>query len=196
MTGTSTASRAIAARGAAAAFAAAAVGLGACGSGDKPEPPPPARALVLQARDVPPGFSAFARGPVTHADGPRAGSRDDWRAAYKRAGTPRTRGPLVIASRVDVFAGARSAARDLARRAPAGRRLAGVRVGEDTAAAQLDQRLGPRVSHHFTIAWRQGEVTAALQVSGFRVTAAEAVALARRQQERIVRARAGTGARR
>jgi hypothetical protein len=128
---------------------------------------------------------------VTNADGPRTGSRDDWRAAFKRAGTPETRGPLVVTSRVDVFAAAGSAARDLGRRSPAGRRLAGVRVGQATVAAQLDQRLGARVSRHLTIAWRQGRVTAALQVSGFRVSLAQALALARRQQARIVRATAG-----
>ena len=151
--------------------------------------------LVLQARDLPHGFTPYAAGPVTHADGPREGSRDDWRAAFKRAGTPATRGPLVVTSRVDVFAGRRPAARDLAQRVPAGRRLAGVRVGEETLASQLDQRLGARVSRHLTIAWRQGAIIAALQVTGFRVSPAEALALARRQQERIVRATGGTRAR-
>ena len=68
-------------------------------------------------------------------------------------------------------------------------------MGEETVASQVDQRLGPRVSRHLTIAWRQGAVTAALQVSGFRVSVADAVALARRQQARIVRATAGTRAR-
>ena len=69
-------------------------------------------------------------------------------------------------------------------------------MGEETLASQLDQRLGARTSRHLTIAWREGAVVAALQVTGFRVSAAEALALARRQQERIVRATAGTRARR
>ena len=174
---------------------AAAVSLGGCGSDDKPEPPPPARALVLQAGDLPRAFAAFANGRVTQADGKRPGSRDDWRAAYKRAGTPRTRGPLVVTSRVDVFGSPRRAARDLARRTSGGRPLTGVRVGEETVATALTQRLGPRVSRYLTIAWRQDGVIAALRVSGFRVTADDAVTLARSQQKRIVRALAGTAAR-
>ena len=187
-----------AARAAAAALAAAAaVGLGgvrlrrgqagAATAGERARPAGGRPAAGLHRLRRRPGDArGRARAPAAATTGARPSSAPARRPRAARSSSPP--GPTCSPGR-------RPAARDLEQRVPAGRRLAGTRVGEETLASQLDQRLGARTSRHLTIAWRQGAVVAALQVTGFRVSPAEALALARRQQERIVKATAGTRAR-
>ena len=50
---------------------------------------------------------------------------------------------------------------------------------------RFSQGIEPNVIHHYAIAWRDGAVTASVTANGFRLTWAQALALARAQQDRI-----------
>lgn len=177
-----------------AAAACAAAASAGCGGDETPPRPLPLAEMVLQASDLDGAFVEFQRGRVKALDprgeSGRYGRRGGWQSGFRRAGSATTAGPLVVTSRVDAFADAAGARRDLALYRNASRPSLRVRVGSESFASTRTQRLGANRSRFYTVAWSDGRVTASLQVNGFdgRVTLADAERLARRQQRRIARA--------
>jgi hypothetical protein len=162
--------------------------------------------LVLQPEDLGERFVRFADGRIAGADlqaGPRAdvtrfGRVDGWKARYRldEAGTPP--GPLVVVSMADLFADEGGAERDidayreefeLARGAAVGvaRTLDVPVIGDETFGTSLEQA----GVFYYTIAWRFENVTASVLVQGFELSPEDAVALARKQQQRIAKASGG-----
>jgi hypothetical protein len=144
--------------------------------------------IVLQQEDVPERFVSFDAGPLQAADQPRGGS--GWKARYRRSGSPSTRGPLVIESRVDRFDDADAADESLAAvvrqaRANGWSSAASPEVGDESHALRRREDAVTPVDY-FLIAWRHANVVASVTVSGFadKVTLGEAVGLARAQQRR------------
>jgi hypothetical protein len=160
------------------------------------------RNLVLQPADVPEVFHRFDEGRQVMADQPggsradadRFGREDGWKARYRRPGTGRTTGPLVIESRADVFKSA-DGAKDEFEAANVDTRSGGLgwqaveapELGDDTFAMTLLQ--GPRGSgvRFYLLFWRVDNATASLLVNGFdrRMPFEDAVTLARKQARRI-----------
>lgn len=160
--------------------------------------------LVLQPADMPGDFQRFDEGRQVEADaasGPRAdrtrfGRQGGWKARYRRIGASRSRGPLVVESRVDLFESERGAREDLAAyRVAISETTAtadGVRVvsdpdlGDDALATTVAPA-GLANVRFFTVAWRQRNVTASVAVNGLegKVTLDDALRLARAQEERI-----------
>lgn len=159
--------------------------------------------LVLQPADVGERFVRFAEGRITRPDfqpGPREdaarfGRVDGWKARYRvgEAGTPP--GPLVVVSMADLFDDEGGAERDLdayreefelARGAAVGvaRTVDVPTIGDETFGTSLEQA----GVFYYTVAWRFDNLTASVLVQGFELSMNEAVALARKQQERIVQA--------
>jgi hypothetical protein len=176
-------------------------GDGAISEGKLPE-------LVLQPDDLPRVWSQFDEGRQGLADAPagrradpaRFGRKGGWKARYRRAGSVRTQGPLVIESRADLFADADGARRDLdALEDDLEASLGGsskhveADIGEEAVAASALQGTGRRAVRFYSVAWRQDNVVAAMLVNGFAssLTLEEVLRLARRQEERIARAREG-----
>jgi hypothetical protein len=162
--------------------------------------------LVLQPEDVGERFVRFAEGRFTRADfqpGPREdpvrfGRIDGWKARYRlnESGTPP--GPLVVVSTADLFDDGGGAERDLdayreefelARGAAAGvvRTVELPTVGDETVGTSLEQA----GVFYYTIAWRFENVTASVLVQGFELSEDDALALARKQQQRIAAAAGG-----
>ncbi len=159
-------------------------------------------ALVLQQRDMGPAYSKFSSGPqvlldtqgTLRADPGRYGRKGGWIARYRRVGPAAAGGPLVVESRADVFGGADGAKTDLRAYGDvlaktAGSQLRTLRLPPIGAAALgvTFLQAGAKPVRFFTIAWRDRNATASVTVEGFggRVTLAEAVALARKQEARI-----------
>jgi hypothetical protein len=147
-------------------------------------------ATVLQPGDLPEPFVSFDEGPLQSADGPR-GERG-WKARYRRPGSPRTSGPLVVESRVDSLDNEDAAARALGELAEELEERGAAKVdppsvGDDTVAfREREDAVNPVI--FFRIVWRHANVLASLTISGFagRVRLGEAAALARKQQARLV----------
>jgi hypothetical protein len=156
--------------------------------------------LLLQQEDVGSELTQFDRGDQRRAD--FSPPRDDpnrfdrqggWKARFSRRGTPRTEGALVVSSLADLFGSADDAAEDfelyrasLAQFLSAGGREVPVSgLGEEAYAVTYSQGVKPNVIHHYSIAWRDGPVTASVTANGFRLTPAQALALARAQAARI-----------
>jgi hypothetical protein len=182
----------------AAILAAVAVAAG-CG-GDSGETIPTGRAssLVLQPADLGERFSVFDEGPLAPADvaDPQRFDRGGgWKTRYRRTDRAAQSGPLVIESRVDVFATGGGASRDL----DAYRDELDDEVAGGAERLDLEERdvLGTTTAQNglrsFRFVWRERNVTAALLVQGFdgRVTLPQAVALLTRQMRRIGRAESG-----
>jgi hypothetical protein len=159
--------------------------------------------LVLQPEDLGERFDRFAEGRIAGADlqpGPREDTTrfervDGWKARYRLDETGTPPGPLVVVSMADLFGDEGGAERDLdayreefelARGAAVGvARTVDVRtVGDETFATSLEQA----GVFYYTIAWRFENLTASVLVQGFELSIEDAVALARKQQQRIVRA--------
>jgi hypothetical protein len=157
--------------------------------------------LVLQQSDLPHVFFRFDEGRQGLTDSPggqradatRFGREDGWKARYRRSGTERTKGPLVIESRADLFSSADGAKDDLdaAREDLAEDQLDWQPIdepglGDESFAATLVQG-GVRF---YQVVWRDANVTASLSANGFepRLTLGEVLALAREQQDRIAAA--------
>ena len=120
----------------------------------------------------------------------RASAATGWVARYRRHGTATTRGPLVVESRADVFDSVEAASRAIdATARGAGTAVDAPEIGDETVARTLLQP-GVTPVRFYTIAWRRGNVVAAVTVNGFarQTTLADAFALARKQQVRIDRA--------
>ena len=180
--------------------------LGGCGGAGEWIPETQLRSLVLQPSDVGPGYVQFDFGPQAFTDyrpGPREdpgrfGRLNGWKARYRKANPRATAGPLVIESLADVFRDQEGAEKDLSAyeeqfqasiRDSRGRaeELSAPRIGDDTVAMTLAQASGTMAVRFFRIAWRDRNVTAFLEVSGFERTLAlrYVVQLARRQHRMI-----------
>ena len=158
--------------------------------------------LVLREQDLPPIFSPFYVGKQTRldnngtarADPARYGRKGGWITRYNRPGSSDTRGPLVIESRADLFDAAGGAKDDLAAyridfsRIPGSdlRVLSLPKLG-DAALGVTFVRPGAKLVRFFRIAWRDRNVSASVTVQGFgsKLTLAEALALARKQERLI-----------
>lgn len=159
--------------------------------------------LVLQPADLPSVFTQFDGGKQVRADylpGPREDpTRFDrvngWKARFKRGGDAETPGPLVVESRLDLFEDAGGAERDLeAYREQfeadgSGRFIDVPELGDEAVAWTFVQSGSPPV-RYTTIAWRNANAAAAVAVNGFdgKVTLGQALALARKQERRLVAA--------
>jgi hypothetical protein len=146
------------------------------------------------------GFQRFDEGRILLAEQP-GGTRSDplrfgrlggWKARYRRTDTADTAGILVIDSRVDLFADAGGAARELdAIVADAPR--SGARVvapprsfGQSTVGLVIEQASADAVGYTI-VAWRRGPFVGSVQVSGFRgrVSFEDAMALVERVDGRL-----------
>jgi hypothetical protein len=156
--------------------------------------------LVLQQEDVGSELTQFDRGVQRRAD--FSPPRDDpnrfdreggWKARFSRSGTRATEGAIVVSSLADLFGSDDDAADDfelyrtsLDQYVTAGGREVPVSgLGDEAHAVTYSQGLKPNVIHHYAIAWRDGPVTASVAANGFKLTAAQALALARSQEARI-----------
>jgi hypothetical protein len=175
--------------------------LAACGGG-KAIPADRMQRLVLRPPDVGRAFTPFYDNVQTHLDNdatPRSdpardGREGGWVVRYRRPGSTATRGPLLVESRVDVFKSAGGAKDDLdlyktmlSSGPGAARRALDVEnLGDDATATTFLQAGGTPI-RFFRIAWRYRNATASVTVDGFdgRLTAADAIGLARRQQQRL-----------
>jgi hypothetical protein len=150
--------------------------------------------LVVQPEDLPSAFVRFDEGRQSLAESggnpTRFGRVDGWKARYRRDGTTATRGPLVVASLVDLFESSGGASDHLealrAERtsAEAGwKPVEGADLGDESVALTVEQG-GVR---SYVVAWRDGEVTVSVDVNGFdgKLTLADALALAEKQARRI-----------
>ena len=158
--------------------------------------------LVLAQSDVGDEYAQFDRGSQVRADlGP---PRDDanrfdreggWKARFSRPGTRTTDGPLVISSLADLFGSADGARKDFDLyeqqladfEANGGEKVAidEPPFGDEVSAVSYRQGLPPNAVRYYVIAWRTGNVTASLNVSGYRLTWEEAAALGAKQDRRI-----------
>jgi hypothetical protein len=157
--------------------------------------------VVLQPDDVPRVFFRFDYGRQIAADLPggeradpgRFEREDGWKARFRRPGTPATAGPLVIESRVDLFASAGGAGEDLdaARDELAASQLGWRAIdepglGDESFAATFVQHGVGRV-RHYQVFWRQDNATASVTANGFEgnFALADVLELARKQERRI-----------
>jgi hypothetical protein len=184
-----------------------ALGVAACGGSAPTIPQSALSRLVLAPGDVKP-LVQFDVGPQVKLDnlaGPRKdptrfGREGGWKARYRRSGSARTRGPLVVESRADLFKSASGAKKDLAAYeadfrqtiAPAGGDARFLtpppRVGDDAAAITILQPGAAGAGVRFyRIAWRDHNATASVLVEGFdrKLDFATALRLARRQEARL-----------
>lgn len=161
--------------------------------------------LVLQPKDVPRAFVRFDEGRQRNADQPpgrpdpgRFGREQGWKARYRRPGSPRTQGPLVIESRADLFESSDGAKDELeaseseleeaeTAEAPPWQSIDAPRLGDDSFAMSGSQQAFGGGVRFYLIVWREDNLTASILANGFegRFTLNEALRLARRQQERI-----------
>jgi hypothetical protein len=163
--------------------------------------------LVLQPADVGKAFRQFDEGRQASADTPgqsrsnadRFGRQEGWKARYHRSGTPQTKGPLVIESRVDLFESSDGAEDELdAAEADAGQTQPGWQplerppLGDDARAMTALQGSGRSAVRHYLVIWREANVTGSVLVNGFerRMDFDDALALARKQARRITEAAA------
>jgi hypothetical protein len=178
--------------------------LAGCGSSGPKASKSKGPKLVLQPTDVPKGFQQFDAGAQTGADNSdrfrrdpsRNGREGGWKSRYRRGGTPKTVGPLVIESRADLFKSSGGAKADLTDyervldSEHAKRIDTSAKVGQATIAATIPGPAGVLRTVGYAVAWRDGNVSGSVTVNGFaqRVSLADALALARKQETRIARA--------
>jgi len=170
--------------------------LAGCGSSGSTIPKAKLSKLVLHTSDLPKGFSAFYFGHELSADQTgargdpkRFGRIDGWIGRYNRGGSPKTPGPLVVASRVDLFKDAGGAKKDFALypgqlEQPGAKRIDVGKLG-DEATGVVMIRTGAATVRSYAIAWREDNATAELEANGFRLTTPEVLALTRKQQARL-----------
>ena len=163
--------------------------------------------LVLQPGDLTKGFERFQLGPQKRADQfpgaqtdlQRFGREGGWKARFRRRGAkPNSPGPVLIESRADVFDSVDGAKKEfdaysqrfdqvLNDAGALAEGLATPTIGDETTGITFRQPQAVSQIRYFAIAWREGNVTAAIIVNGFngRVFPPEAFALARKQARRI-----------
>jgi hypothetical protein len=157
---------------------------------------------ILRARDVGSGFSSFYDNRQTaldtqgtpRADQSRFDRKGGWVARFKRSGAANRPGPLLVESRIDVFAGSSGAKKDLDlyrgmyASAP-GQGVHALALPElgDEAVGQTFVQAGARPLRFFRVAWRYRNATAQVLAEGFdgKLREADAVRLARAQQRRL-----------
>jgi len=178
---------------------------GCMGSGEDAIPESAGEQLVLLSADLPAVFSQFDGGKLVLADflpGPREdperfGRLSGWKARFKRGGGPKTAGPLIVESRADLFEDSAGADQDLEAyleqfeetraSSPGSSRLLDVAgLGKEAVGFTLRQP-GSSAVRHITVAWRDGNATASVSVSGFegKLTLGHVLAVARKQERRI-----------
>lgn len=157
--------------------------------------------LVLQPADLTGPWTRFDEGrqlradalPGERADVTRFGRLDGWKARYRRPGSPETEGPLVIESRADLFAEVSGAEQDFdVAIADLERGGTAAGLGDLGDEARVRSSAGePGELATVTIVWREQNVLATLTANGFggKLDEDDVVALARKQQQRIERAR-------
>jgi hypothetical protein len=189
----------------------AATALAGCSPlGDESGPTIPAAALptlVLQPDDFHDAFIRFDEGPLALADSPggeradpaRFGREGGWKARYRRQDGVEARGPLVVESRVDLFAGS-GAEKDfelhrgeleLQARSPSDLALVELAdLGDEAVALAPREDAEPGSFVSVTVAWRDANVNASVTANGLggRLQLVDVVALARMQQKRIATA--------
>lgn len=178
------------------ALAAALTGCGSSGTSISAGNP---RALVLQRSDLSNAFSSFYSGPQAQIDETphrrdlsRFDRKGGWITRFHRAGSTATPGPLVVASRVDVFKNASGAKDDFGaytadlEQTPL-TTVSVPKIGDQTLAVASRLGAGATSSVTYTIAWRRANATASVDVNGFarRLKIGDAVALARKQDLRL-----------
>ena len=158
--------------------------------------------VVVQSSDLGRPFTPFYFGKQLSAD--QSGARRDperfgrkggWIARYRRTGTAQTKGPLIVASRVDVFGNGGGAKKDFALYTEQLPNVAGTKVDAPTVGSEsavytnLQGSAKVRV-RSYTIAWRDHNATAELELDGFERGFAlpQALAIARKQEARLRRA--------
>jgi hypothetical protein len=175
-----------------------------CGGGSASVSPDNLGRLVLQPADLGKSFTSFGNGPqialdnngTPRADAARFGREGGWIARYRRGGTKRTEGPLIVESRVDVFKSGEGAKSDLAayramfasEPGAAAHAVAAPKVG-DAALATTFEQAGALPVTYYRVAWRFRNATASVTVEGWRgrIRPTDAYALARKQQVRLAR---------
>jgi hypothetical protein len=158
--------------------------------------------LVLQPEDLPSVFERFDEGRQAMVDNPggsrsdpqRFGRQDGWKSRYRRSGTRRTEGPLVVESRADLFdsSGGAEDELDAARQDLEDDELDWQPIGEpglgdESFAATLVQGGETSGVRFYQVFWREANVTASMSLNGFegRLAFSEALELARKQEARI-----------
>ena len=161
------------------------------------------KGLVVQPSDLPNAFIRFDEGRQTRIDQPggtlaevdRYGRQDGWKARYRRPGSPATKGPLVVESKVDVFGDSGGAEKELA--AERDDVVEGLRVegdapglGDESFVATGTQGSGRFAVRSYLVAWRHENAAATVLANGFegKFTREQAIELARKQQARLAAA--------
>jgi hypothetical protein len=159
--------------------------------------------LVVQPSDLPKAFIRFDEGRQTRIDQPggtlaevdRYGREDGWKARYRRPGSPATKGPLVVESKVDVFGDSGGAEKELAAEREdivEGLRIEGdgADLGDESFVATGTQGSGRFAVRSYLVGWRHENAAATVLANGFdgKFTRAQAVELARKQQARLAAA--------
>ena len=153
--------------------------------------------MVLLADDLEGrGWSRFDWGKQGQADQP-SGARsnpmrfdrlDGWKARYRRPGSRKTAGPLVIESRADVFETAEGATSDFD---AYGSELEGSGTQIEEVPGFGDRGVIATLVQgdvrFFLVMWRDDNAVAALNLNGFdgKLTRKQVLALARKQDERM-----------
>jgi hypothetical protein len=160
-------------------------------------PPERLKDLVLQPSDLSSAFFRFDEGRQGAAEAGgqpgRFGREGGWKARYRRAGTAQTRGPLVVASLVDLYQAADGAEEELAavraaRTAEGGwKAVEAPDLGDEAFALTTEQGIGASRIRFFYVAWRDADLTASVEANGFSggLVLEDVVALARKQARRI-----------
>jgi hypothetical protein len=159
--------------------------------------------LVLQPGDLAPLFIRFDEGRQTRSDQPgatladveRFGRQDGWKARYRRPGSPATKGPLVVESKVDVFDDSGGANKELEAEREAileGLHLTdpAPKLGDESFLATGTQGSGQFKVRFYLVAWRHENAMASVLANGFerKLTRDQVVELARKQQSRLAAA--------
>jgi hypothetical protein len=181
-----------------AAVAALVLAVAGCGSSGPTIPKSKLSKLVLRRADFSGPFAPFYVGPQLRADQTprrsdlqRYGREGGWIARFHRSGSPRTRGPIVVSSRVDLFKDSGGAKRDFAlyvgdAEFGAAKRVHVSQLGDGAVAWTSTQGGAVRVVS-YGIAWRHFNATSEVDANGFanRLTLDDLLALARRQDARL-----------
>ena len=171
--------------------------LGGCLSGDGMIEDEQLQRLVLQPQDLEGVWLQFGFGPQTRTDAPtgkradlgRFDRRGGWISRYRRPSTARSHGALVVESKVDLFGSSAGAEQELDAAQAEMREIAAPEIGEETVAGTTTQQHLTGRIRYYTLLWRQANVTASIVVQGIGARIHDqALALARRQEQRIERA--------
>ena len=178
------------------------LGVAACGSSGARIAKSKLPSLVISSSDLGKRYSEFVNRrqlPIDAHEGPRSDVRrfhriDGWVARYRLlTRTVHVRGPIVVESRADLFASIGDAKRDLDAYAEEYRTLTTTAGGKQLDAPTIGDgarafTFGSASDIFYVVAWREANATASVVVEGSRVGLRDAVALARKQQRRLVAA--------